>query len=36
MMDGEVNTSLAEELSSSYLWQSAAYSECNVDYFHGA
>ena len=36
MMDGEVNTSLAEELSSSHLWQSAAYSECNVDYFHGA
>ncbi|KAH9993395.1 hypothetical protein BJV77DRAFT_364387 [Russula vinacea] len=32
----EVNTSLAEELSSSHLWQSAAYSECNVDYFHGA
>jgi hypothetical protein len=36
MMGSDINTSLAEEVSSSYLWQSAASSECSLDHFHGA
>ena len=36
MIDSDVSTSLAEELSSSYLWQSTAFSECNVDHPHEA
>ena len=36
MMSSDVNTSLAEELSSSYLWQSAVSIACGLDHFHGA
>lgn len=36
VMGDDVSTSLAKELSSSSLWQSAASSRCNLQRFYGA